>query len=298
MADGEHKHTVYANKAELPYKHLDNLGRGSYALVDKVETIGSDPQIYARKTIRTRYFRAAAQQKQITSEIKIARRLRHDHIVRLIGTYQAGLDFGIIMSPVADMDLGEYLARADVDSGFYTQMDARCRLHKWIFCLTSAVDYLHGEKIRHKDLKPANILIKGDQIFITDFGISKDLINDATTGSIGFPSERTPMYCAPEANIEDARRGRAADMFSLGCVFLEMWTVASGKSLAEFEEYRIADGHVLSQTPLYPKLSLMARGSNLGETRKNTEKGSSNGADVSGDVNWSHSSIEEPQPNS
>ncbi|KAF2814733.1 kinase-like protein [Mytilinidion resinicola] len=166
-------------------------------------------RVYARKIIRTGHFRAAAQQRQIRSEINIIRRLRHPHIVRLIETYQAGLDFGIIMSPVADMDLGEFLARAEADVHFSNVTNVVQRLHKWMYCLASAVNYLHKEEIRHKDLKPANILIQGDKIFITDFGISKDLINDSTTGSIGFPSKRTPMYCAPEANIEGARRGRA-----------------------------------------------------------------------------------------
>src|SRR6266516_8012920 len=33
-------------------------------------------------------------------------------------------------------------------------------------------------------------------------------------------------------------RGRSADIFSLGCVFLETWTVWAGESLEEFAELR------------------------------------------------------------
>jgi serine/threonine protein kinase len=87
------------------------------------------------------------------------------------------------------------------------------------------------QRVRHKDLKPDNVLVRGSDVFITDFGISRDLIGEVTTGTIGDPSERTPMYCAPESNIEGGRRGRSADMFSLGCIMIEMLTVLTGASL-------------------------------------------------------------------
>lgn len=120
------------------------------------------------------------------------------------------------MSPVVEMDLAEYLARADADPEFYHNAQVVHCLDKWIHCLTSAVGYIHSHKIRHKDLKPANILVLREEIYLTDFGISKDLLNDPTTGSIGYPREIIPKNCASETNVEGARRGRASKMFSLG----------------------------------------------------------------------------------
>ncbi|KAF2809496.1 kinase-like protein [Mytilinidion resinicola] len=236
-------HNTYANKAEVPYKHLEVLGRGNYGLVDKVERTlplsdWNTPGIYARKVIRTGYSHAARQQERIMSEINIVRKLRHSHVVELVETYQAGLEFGIIMSPAAEMDLKEFLAHAHEDEAIVHRTDS-CLL-SWIDCIVSAVSYIHHQRVRHKDLKPANILVRGKAIFITDFGISKDLIGE-TTGSVGDPSERSPMYCAPESNVEGERRGRSADMFSLGCIMLEMLTVLMGESLANFEEYRITN---------------------------------------------------------
>jgi serine/threonine protein kinase len=46
------------------------------------------------------------------------------------------------------------------------------------------------------------------------------------------------MYCAPEVYFDGHRRGRKADVFSLGCVFLEMTTVLSGASLQNFHSFR------------------------------------------------------------
>jgi serine/threonine protein kinase len=118
--DEEYTHTVYATKDEWPYKHLEILGRGNFALVDKVEKVHSDfgiyPRIYARKTIRMGHFRPAEQKERVMSEINIVCRCRHRHIVWLIKTYQAGSSYGLIMSPVAEVDLVEYLAVWDRSS--------------------------------------------------------------------------------------------------------------------------------------------------------------------------------------
>ena len=66
-------------------------------------------------------------------------------------------------------------------------------------------------------------------MLLTGIGISKDLIDQETTalpnsnGDIG-----TRMYSFPEILSEGRRRGRAADIYSLGCVFLEISAVLLG----------------------------------------------------------------------
>jgi serine/threonine protein kinase len=107
-----------------------------------------------------------------------------------------------------------------------------------------AVDYLHEMRIKHRDLKPANILVNGGHVMITDFGISKDLIDEETTASqLSNGPQGTPMYQAPEVLLED-RHGRAVDIFSLGCIFLEISTcmLAGPGSRARFAEHRNISG--------------------------------------------------------
>lgn len=99
-------------------------------------------------------------------------------------------------------------------------------------------------KVKYKDLKPANILVKNGHVIITDFGISKDLIDEETTQSlISSGAQGSPMYMAPEIGLE-ARRGRAVDIFSLGCIFLEISTclIAGPGSRARFAEHRNTNG--------------------------------------------------------
>jgi serine/threonine protein kinase len=99
-------------------------------------------------------------------------------------------------------------------------------------------------RIKHKDLKPANILVKDGHVLIADFGISKDLIDEETTASQTSNGPKgTPMYMAPEVFLE-GRRGRAVDIFSLGCIFLEISTcmLAGPGSRARFAEHRDFNG--------------------------------------------------------
>jgi hypothetical protein len=65
-------------------------------------------------------------------------------------------------------------------------------------CLISAIAYLHDEKmkIRHKDLKPSNILISAEHLWLSDFGSATDfslLSQSATDNERG-----TLRYFSPE----------------------------------------------------------------------------------------------------
>jgi hypothetical protein len=73
------------------------------------------------------------------------------------------------------------------------------------------------------------VLVKGHQVFLTDFGLSLDwseLDQSTTTGL----TTKTPRYCAPEV-AGFLPRNSLSDMWSLGCVFLEIWTVLKRETL-------------------------------------------------------------------
>jgi serine/threonine protein kinase len=95
------------------------------------------------------------------------------------------------MSPVADCDLRAFYDIAATD-------DAHLRtLRTFYGCLTAALIYLHSSKIRHRDIKPQNILVKAERVYLADFGISLDwesLSRSTTTED----SAKTLLYCAPE----------------------------------------------------------------------------------------------------
>lgn len=40
-------------------------------------------------------------------------------------------------------------------------------------CLSNALAYIHGAGIKHKDIKPSNILVLGDVMILSDFGSAR-----------------------------------------------------------------------------------------------------------------------------
>ncbi|SDA06014.1 BZ3501_MvSof-1269-A2-R1_C54g00297 [Microbotryum saponariae] len=96
--------------------------------------------------------------------------------------------------------------------------------------MLEAVHVIHNENVVHTDLKPANFVLVKGRLKLIDFGISKTIANDTT--NIGRDQQiGTANYMPPEALIDsgmgrDGKRlmklGRAADVWSLGCILHQM----------------------------------------------------------------------------
>ncbi|KAL2132638.1 hypothetical protein VTI74DRAFT_3577 [Chaetomium olivicolor] len=99
--------------------------------------------------------------------------------------------------------------------------------------LLEGLAYLHELKIAHRDIKPENILLDHNGIIkYVDFGAAKliarqgrTLVQDITSTKPNKSMTGTPMYMSPEV-IKGENPGHfgAVDIWSLGCVILEMAT--------------------------------------------------------------------------
>ncbi|KAK4681952.1 Suppressor of Sensor Kinase (SLN1) [Podospora pseudoanserina] len=99
--------------------------------------------------------------------------------------------------------------------------------------LLEGLAYLHELRIAHRDIKPENILLDHNGIIkYVDFGAAKliarqgrTLVQDITSTKPNKSMTGTPMYMSPEV-IKGENPGHfgAVDIWSLGCVILEMAT--------------------------------------------------------------------------
>jgi len=200
------------------YEIVDEIGKGAMGVV----YLARDPligRLVALKTFRIGYSVKDQEMEQFRvrfmREAQSAGILTHPNIVTIHDVVEGsedGLAF-IAMEYVRGTNL-KLLLQDDkpLSLGFVADTIAQ---------IGDALDYAHSNRVVHRDVKPANILITSDnKVKITDFGIARlDSSNLTQEGQL----LGTPNYMAPE-QIQGKEVDHRADLFSLGVVLYEMLT--------------------------------------------------------------------------
>lgn len=158
-------------------------------------------------------------------EISLLRELRHPNIVQYLGCGSSAEYLNIFL---------EYVPGGSVQTvlNSYGALPEPL-VRSFVRQILNGLSYLHNRDIIHRDIKGANILVdnKG-AVKISDFGISKKL--EATTNMLNGPGgnnhhhhrpslQGSVYWMAPEV-IKQTSYTRKADIWSLGCLVVEMMT--------------------------------------------------------------------------
>jgi serine/threonine protein kinase len=213
------------DEEQLPYENPRFLGSGNSGAVVHAVNHRDTKALYAQKKLRISQQPRTNRQEHFLNEVRIIRGLAsHIHIVRVHATYLSKLYFGILLEPVAsDGDLEAYLVeythRRDGNVFPNSVADMEAVLQRGFGCLAAGLAFMHEKKVRHKDIKPRNILVHDGILLFTDFGYSWDSSGLDTSMTNGLASGNTPRFSAPEV-LNSKDRDSRSDVFSLGCVFL------------------------------------------------------------------------------
>jgi eukaryotic-like serine/threonine-protein kinase len=165
------------------------------------------PELAFRTEIRTRFLQ----------EAETAAQLSHPNIVPI---YTVDERDGLVYFVMAFVDGDNLGARLRAQGTMAP--DPSKRVLKEV---AQALAFAHSRGVIHRDIKPDNILLAGDdgRAMVTDFGIARAV--DETTGTrltatgvaIGTPAYMSPEQCAGDRNID----GRS-DLYALGVVGYQM----------------------------------------------------------------------------
>ena len=251
---GEHVEYTSRDESKIPLRSERMLGHGQSAIVDCVMCRRIR---LARKTI---FCSRSLKKTEAISEVEHLHKLRHSHVVRVVGTYTIEKRLAILLYPAAQWNLAEFMDEVNKRSSSLRAKlsDDRYngpRTQAWIGaealatffgCISNAVLFIHAHNIRHMDFKPGNLLVRPTErgqplfsstykIYVADFGIARAYKSAAESETDSRIPLFTRRYAAPEV-VEQERRGFSSDIFSIGCVFVEM--MATMLSSSTYDEWK------------------------------------------------------------
>lgn len=191
------------------------LGRGGMAVVFVAEDLRLRRTV-AIKVMEPSLSLIPGMAERFLEEARTLARLQHPNVIVVHDVQRSkGLNF-FVMTLIEGGGVDELCRGTDLLPIDQVQ---------WILLgATRALAFAHSERIVHRDVKPANILVnvKGD-VVLTDFGIAKGVDGTGLTKSgtqIG-----TPVYMSPEQFTGEAV-GPASDQYALGVTAYQLLTGA------------------------------------------------------------------------
>ncbi|XP_059292985.1 serine/threonine-protein kinase STY17-like [Lycium ferocissimum] len=151
--------------------------------------------------------------KEFTQEVFIMRKIRHKNVVQFIGACTRPPNLCIVT---------EFMSRGSIYTFLHKQRGAfkLPTLLKVAIDVSKGMSYLHQNKIIHRDLKTANLLMDEHGVVkVGDFGVARVQVQTGVmTAETG-----TYRWMAPEV-IEHKPYDHKADVFSFGIVVWELLT--------------------------------------------------------------------------
>ncbi|KAF8362852.1 hypothetical protein PRIPAC_89775, partial [Pristionchus pacificus] len=218
------------------YSVVSRLDSRKYA-IKRIAVNGSDDEI-----------------ESVFDEIKAMARLHHTGIIRCYGTWmekppsdwQASANKGewqklsVNLPEIncnafihTQMQLCKYSLKEWLKSARTTDSRVIYRMKTWFKQMISAVGYLHGKSLMHRNLKPSNILfIEENVLTLSDIGITTEFGESEEAIML-----ETTKYRSPEQ--QSWRCSFPSDIFSLGLILVELCIVLTEEEAEKvFNNYR------------------------------------------------------------
>ncbi|XP_062972873.1 striated muscle preferentially expressed protein kinase isoform X2 [Elgaria multicarinata webbii] len=229
---------------QKPYTFLDEKARGRFGVIRECKENATGKRFMAKIVP----YEAEGKQ-SILQEYEILKGLHHEHIMALHEAYITPRYLVLI----AEHCTGKEILYHFVDRFRYSEDD----VVGYVTQILQGLEYLHGRRIIHLDLKPDNVIVSSTNVIkIIDFG-SAQSYNPLVLRQLG-RRVGTLEYMAPEM-VKGDPVGSAADIWGLGVL---IYIMLSGRSPFFEMDSLEAEARILAGRydafKLYPNVSQSA----------------------------------------
>ncbi|OEL22116.1 putative serine/threonine-protein kinase [Dichanthelium oligosanthes] len=196
------------------FEKLEKVGQGTYSSVFRARDLETG-KIVALKKVRFDNFEPESV-RFMAREIQILRRLDHPNVMKLEGLITSRLSCSLyLVFEYMEHDLAGLCSFPDIK---FTEAQLKCYINQ----LLSGLEHCHSRRVVHRDIKGANLLVNNEGVLkIADFGLANYFD----------PSKNHPLtsrvvtlwYRPPELLLGSTHYDAAVDLWSVGCVFAEMF---------------------------------------------------------------------------
>lgn len=201
------------------------LGKGAYGCVISADDSVIHDKVAIKKISGIRDMDHIDSMRTLR-EMKICRHLRnHDNIVKLINVIpqraEGPTDELYLIFEYMPSDLSKFIRSGELSM---LPLEEQQTLTKgYMYQMLCALKYIHSAGIMHRDIKPSNILVsKQGDLKLADFGLA---IGAAGTSHKMISYVVTRWYRAPELLLDLNNYDAAIDLWALGCIFAEMFSM-------------------------------------------------------------------------
>lgn len=242
VEDGITKEPIISGFAKLPstdfgetssaekYRKIEKCGVGAYGSVWKAENLETKEIVAIKATFRKEDPMLGGFPLSLLREITILRRVKHENIVKIYEIAQTPSGDPLIVMEFCQASLLELLHSQKHDLSF-------SEIKYVIRQVLDATSHLHECGILHRDLATKNILFNlSGEIKVCDFGISRvafaqdDELGFLSASDLENPNQIVSLpYRAIELLLGDRNYGPGLDVWSVGCILMEILGCQSGR---------------------------------------------------------------------
>lgn len=199
-------------------ERVSYIGKGNFACCQLVREIATG-QILVAKCVKLESL-SENYQTLAHQEVFLLESLSHPLIVAYHDSFLLEEQdiLVILMEHCEGGDLRQLIAEKKAAGAVLSES----QIMTWFAQLTLALQYIHGEKVLHRDLKCSNVFLVdgGSTLKLGDFGISR-VFEGSMDNAVTLVG--TPYYMSPEVCSNEPYSWKS-DVWSLGCVLYELCT--------------------------------------------------------------------------